>query len=274
MSDLPRLQDDAYQLIKEIGGGAVATVWRAVHVADQEVVAVKVMRDESMDMEDIQRMAQEVDILKHLRHPCIVRFHDTGVTLGGNPYVVMEWVEGVTLREMLDEQPQLLVSDVRDIINQIGSALAEAHEHEVVHRDVKPENVMLCAPEFVAAKLLDFGMAKVLSPDAASLTINNQIFGTPQYMAPERVVGSPVTAAADVYAVAVMAYEMLKGRRPFDGNNPVRIMTAQLRSPPPPIGGVSPEVERVIQWGLAKVPEDRPSARDFAHALDLALATD
>jgi serine/threonine-protein kinase len=249
----------------------MATMWRARDRESGREVAIKLLRKDAADLEDVQRLAQEAEILRHVSHPCIVKILDTGVAQDGHPYVVMEWVDGIDLRERLDFTPVLPASDARDILGQICSALGEAHEHGVIHRDVKPENVLLLAPEHVAVKVVDFGMAKVMGPRAAQLTMDNKIFGTPQYMSPERAKGKPVSAASDVYAVAVMAYEMLTGRRPFEGPSPVQILAAQIKSPPPPMTGVSAEVARVVALGLAKDPAERPPAREFARLLGRAL---
>lgn len=268
----PQLQNDRYQLTEQVGAGTIADVWRARETQTQDEVAIKIMRAEELDLEDVQRMAQEVEILKKLHHPCIVRLFGTGTTASGKPYVIMEWVDGVTLREQLKQTPLPPHQDTADIINQLCSALADGYEHEVVHRDVKPENVLLCAPEHLAVKVVDFGMAKLLEPQAPVLTFDSKVFGTPQYMAPERVMGDVVTGAADVYSVAVIAFEMLTGRRPFDAQNPVEVMQMHASTPPPPLDGDLPaEVERVVHEGLDKKPSARPDAREFAHQLAEAL---
>lgn len=263
----PRLP--GYEILEEVGSGSVADVWRAT--SEGREVALKVLRAEELELEDVQRMAQEVEILKKLRHPCIVRVYSTGVTAEGMPYVAMEWVDGIDLRWRLDEDQRLPPADTADIVSQICSALAEGHERGVVHRDVKPENVLLAAPEHLAVKVVDFGMAKVLTSGAPELTFDSKIFGTPSYMAPERVMGRDVGGAADVYGVAVMVFEMLTGERPFTGVNPVDVMSKQARHPPPALEGFGAAADRVVQAGLAKAPEDRPDARAFASELAQAL---
>ena len=266
----PRLETDRYRLEREVGAGALATVWRARDLETGGEVAIKLLRSE-INLEDVQRLAQEVEILRRLSHPCIVKPFDTGVAEGGNPYVVMEWVHGIDLRQRLDRTPVLPPPDVADIVSQVCSALAEAHGAGVVHRDLKPENVLLCAPEHLAVKLVDFGMAKVLSPDAPSLTVDGKVFGTPEYMAPERAQGRAVEPAADVYGLAVMAYEMLEGRRPFDGKNPIQVMMRQISEPPPAMSRVGPAVADAVLAGLAKASADRPDAARFARRLDRAI---
>jgi serine/threonine-protein kinase len=268
----PDLGDGRFRIERAIGDGAVATVWRALDVESNAAVAIKVLRSEGVDLEDVQRLAQEAEILRVLDHPCIVRVLGRGVTRDGSPFVAMEWVDGIDLRTKLDRARRLPPADVRDIVGQICSALGDAHEHGVIHRDVKPENVLLLAPEHVAVKVVDFGMAKVTTPGAAKLTIDNKIFGTPQYMSPERARGRPVGAASDVYGVAVMTYEMLTGRRPFDAASPVVVLTQHLKAAPPPMQGVGREIEQAVLAGLAKDPAARPSARAFARRLGEAMA--
>jgi serine/threonine-protein kinase len=270
-TDTPDLQNDRYRLVELIGSGAVATVWRAEDAETGTPVAIKLMRPETTDLEDVQRLAQEVEILKKLSHPCIVKLHGTGVARQGNPYVVMEAVEGIDLRGKLEATPVLPPGDVADIVGQVCSALAEAHEHGVIHRDIKPENVLLCAPEHIAVKMVDFGMAKVLAANAPSLTFGERVFGTPAYMAPERALGKRVTAASDVYGVAAMTYEMLEGRRPFTGVNPIQVMTRQVQEPPPPMQLAPAAVARAVLDGLSKEPSERPTARRFSQALARAV---
>jgi len=269
-ANLPRLQTDRYELLHEVGSGAVATVWLATDRETGADVAIKLLRAEQRDLEDIQRLAQEVEILRNLSHPCIVKLFATGVAESGNPYVVMEWIDGIDLRERL-EQSRLPPLDSTDILNQICAALSEAHASGVIHRDLKPENVLLCAPEHLSVKLVDFGMAKVLSPEAPSLTVDDKVFGTPEYMAPERARGQKVGPAADVYSAAVMSYEMLEGRRPFASRSPIQVMTQHITDPPPPMTRVPPAVARVVLGGMAKAPPDRPSALEFAQQLERAI---
>ncbi len=272
MRPFPELGDGRFRIERPIGDGAMATVWGGIDGQSGERVAIKVLRSDGIDLEDVQRLAQEAEILRQLDHPCIVRVVGRGITREGAPFVALEWVDGIDLRTKLDRTPRLSPADVRDIIAQVCSALAEAHEHGVIHRDIKPENILLVAPEHVAVKVVDFGMAKVTTPGAAKLTIDNKIFGTPQYMSPERARGKPVTAASDVYGVAVMTYEMLAGRRPFEAASPVVILTQHLRSEPPPLTGVSAALAGAVLAGLAKDPAARPTAREFAQGLGQALA--
>ncbi len=258
-------QGERYRLREEIGSGANAIVWHAEDRQTGADVAIKILR--SMDSDDAIRLAQEFRILQRLEHENIVRIFDYGVVAEGFPYVVIERIQGMDLRLRLHQQRALPLAEVLAIVEQICAALVEAHKAGVVHRDIKPENVLLCAPDHRVVKIVDFGTAKLLGSDAPVITLDGRILGTPEYMAPERAHGRPVGGAADVYAVAIMAYEMVAGRIPFEGRTPIETIAQQIRNSPPPMEGVALEVQEAISWGLVKDPTLRPSAEDFAARL-------
>lgn len=272
MSEPLHLQDSRYRLIERLGGGANARVWRAVDTTTGLTVAIKVLRSDMMTLVDVQRLAQEAVILGRLKHPAIVQLYATGVASEGNPYVVMELIDGINLRQRLLRTAILPHVEIRHIVSELCGALVAAHRAGVVHRDVKPENVLLGGPGHQAVKLADFGTAKRLGREAPVLTFDNKILGTPEYMAPERAAGQPVGGAADVYAVAVMAYEMLTGRLPFEGKSAIQIVTQHLRAEPPPMRLTAPAVEHAVLWGLTKDPRRRPSAEEFSDRLCRALS--
>lgn len=266
ISPPPDLDDSRYELVERIGEGGVAVVWRALDRQTGMPVAIKLMQKKAFKLETVQRLAQEVEILVELSHPCIVQVYGTGVAASGPPYVAMEWVEGPTLRQRLVSERIPPFIETISIVEQIAAALSAAHCASIVHRDLKPENVIL-RPDGVV-KVLDFGMAKVLRSGSPALTSGIKIFGTPHYMSPERARGKPVTAAADVYALGIIAYEMLNGRRPFHAKDAMSVLLAQCNDAPPPMEeAVAPELQEVVVKALAKDPEVRPSAGDFAHAL-------
>ena len=270
---VPTLQDQRFEPIELAGSGSVATVWRALDRETGATVAIKLMRQSSMQLEAVQRLAQEVKILKTLSHPCVVKVFATGVEqTEGTPYLVMEWIDGISLRERI-HQGGLSMLDVADIIGQICAGLTAAHDAGVVHRDLKPENVMLCAPEHIAVKIVDFGMAKVLGPAGPDLTQGEKIFGTPQYMSPERARGRQVGAPADVYAVGVMTYELLTGTRPFEADKPLDILIQHVSKQPPGLPDALAKVEPTVLTALAKEPKNRPSAAEFARLLAVSLTT-
>jgi serine/threonine protein kinase len=267
----PELKGSPYEAVEPLGFGGNATVWRARHRQSGEEVAVKVLHDNVLNFEDMQRLIQEVEILQSLRHPALVRVFATGATTTGNPYVVMELVLGTNLRQLLVKSPLPPFADIRTIVEQVCGALVEAHVAGIVHRDVKPENVLLGGPEWRQVKLVDFGTAKRLGPKAPVLTMDDKLLGTPHYMSPERCTGKPVGGAADVYAVAVMTYEMVAGHVPFDGRTGLQVAMKHVREPPPPIPDVSAELQEAVFWGLTKDPTHRPSAEQFAERLCRAL---
>ncbi len=261
---------DRYELLEHIGTGAMATVWRALDRRNLREVAVKLVRTDDVNRADLQRLEREVTSLGELSHPCIVNLLDTGASESGAPFLVLELVRGMDLRSKLMERPLLPTEDVADIINQIGSALYHAHARGVIHMDIKPENVMLLAPEYLEAKLTDFGLARRLVDQRRDVD-RSVVCGTPLYMSPELVLGRDVTPASDVYALTVMAYELLAGRMPLEGVNPVTVMMRHAHEAPAPIPEVHPDVQRVLARGLDKDPSLRPDALELAHDLAGAL---
>jgi serine/threonine-protein kinase len=162
-------------------------------------------------------------------------------------------------------------NEILSVVQQVCSALVDAHMAGVVHRDVKPENVMLRFPRLLNLKVVDFGTAKRLAPGAATLTTDGKILGTPEYISPEYARGERLQGPADVYAVAVMAYEMLCGRLPFDDQVPVKIVAKHLTEPPPAMAGIHPSVEQAVLAGLSKEPTLRPSAAQFLRSFTTAM---
>ena len=263
-----------YALLEEIGKGGMGTVYLGEVVEPGggldagERVAVKIVHKAALDLRTIQRFAQEVEILSGLDHPHVVKVLATGVCKRGPlPYVVMEFVAGATLRDKLNQQSPLPVPYALEATAQICAGLAVAHQMGVVHRDLKPENVMMSARRDPFCKILDFGMAKVLSPKAALLTTNNAIFGTPEYMPPERAKGQQVTSLSDVYSVGIMVYEMLTGARPFDDDSPVKVMMRHVYEAAVPPPGVHPALHRPVLMALEKEPGKRPDVETLARML-------
>ena len=272
MADVPFV-DERYQLLDLVGRGAIATVWKALDRETGDTVAIKLMRTTQMVPELVQRLAQEVEILRRLQHPGIVRVVGAGVAAHeGNPYMVLEWLEGVTLRQQLVESPRLDTPVILRIVKQVAAALTSAHDQDVVHRDLKPENVVLVGPDRAIVKIVDFGMAKLPAIVARLVTLRSTLFGTPQYMAPERALAKAVTPATDVYALGVIAYEMIAGRRPFDGDEPRTILRMHVNAPVPPVPDAPAAVEAVLLSALAKDPTHRPKAEGFYNGLKRAYS--
>ncbi len=272
MDSIPHVQDDRYQVLTQVGAGSIATVWKAIDHTSGEHVAIKLMRVHHMVPETVQRLAQEVEVLRRLQHPNVVRVLGAGTAEdGGAPYIVLEWLDNVSLRQYLQRRRQPQASVVLNVVTNVASAMSAAHAMGVIHRDLKPENVLLCGPDRDLVKVVDFGMAKLPMALARLVTLRSTLFGTPQYMAPERAKGQPVSPATDVYALGVMTYEMLAGRRPFEADEVPTLLRKHAYDPVPPLPDVPAAVETVLLEALSKKPAQRPSAERFALDLQHAL---
>jgi len=264
--------DDRYAMSTLLGRGAMGEVWRGQHVMMKRDVAIKFLTPEVAGREELKaRFLREAQALSQLDHPNVCRALDFGEDGDGGLYLVMEFVEGETLGELLKREGQAGLEPDRafDIVRQIVVGIAIAHESGIVHRDLKPDNVMLTldARGNELVKLMDFGIAKVNAPedqpqgDTTKLTQAGTIFGTPAYMAPEQAVGEQVDAAADVYALGSMLYEMLTGTPPFDEDSIWAVLRAKLERDPEPLpaGSHSRRVRDLVARMMSRVPEERPS---------------
>ncbi len=250
-----------YRLERRVGEGGMAEVYLAHDELLDRPVAVKVLRQAlAQDRVLRERFVREAQAAARLEHPHIVGVYDLG-EWGGRPFLVMEWVDGPSLATLIRERGPLPVPLACELGAQIASALAYAHGRGLIHRDVKPHNILLKADgDRWEAKLADFGLAKVLS--ATSLTLTQEVFGTPQYVAPEVVRGERVTPAADLYSLGVVLFEMLTAQTPFAGENPAEVAFKHLSASPPPPSRLNPRVppslDRLVLQLLAKNPADRP----------------
>jgi eukaryotic-like serine/threonine-protein kinase len=265
-----------YALKRRIGRGGMGEVWLAYHSGLQRDVALKILRqDPDSDPIAVRRFEQEVAAMTQLTHPNTVRIFDHGVTEDGIWYYAMELLEGVNLREFVEQSGPLQQPRALRIAHRISRALAEAHQRGIVHRDVKPENIFITRagnePDFV--KVLDFGIAKVRGSQVNDgLTRAGAIFGTPAYMSPEAARGAEAGTASDVYGVGALLFFMLTGRPPFTGRSATEILLAQVQSPIPLLTDVlgttvRSDVEMLVQKCLAKSPADR-----FVDATELSTA--
>lgn len=268
-----------FRLIEELGAGGIAVVYRAEDVELSRAVAVKILQEAGHGHAELRaRFEREAKVLAALSHPNIVSLVDYGVE-DGRAYLVMELLRGRTLGELLDEADVLDSERALSIVQQVLRALDYAHGEGLLHRDLKPDNVFLQelpdTPDHV--RLLDFGFAKFVTrerDDGPALTQAGRVFGTPRYMAPEQLTGSPVDARADLYSVAVILYEMLSGRRPFEGE--VReVLKAKVIEDPPRFSAIAPDLEvhpaldAFFEKALALRREERfPDARSFLAALE------
>ena len=259
-----------YRVERELGRGGMATVYLADDVKHGRKVAIKVLRPELAAVIGAERFAREIRTIAALQHPHILGLIDSGEA-GGAAYYVMPFVEGETLRARLARERQLSIEDALSIATEVASALDYAHRRGVVHRDVKPENILLLDGE---ALITDFGIAVDVSPDGSTrMTAAGVSLGTPHYMAPEQAMGErEITPRADVYALGCVMYEMLLGEPPFTGPTAQAIVAKVMTDQPGPIvtrrDTVPPAIERAIHTALRKLPADRfASAAAFSAAM-------
>ena len=259
-----------YRLDERVGGGGMGEVWRATDTVLGRTVAVKVMRPELLEEPGFaERFLFEARAMATIKHPGVVTVHDYQGDASG-AFLVMEYVEGEALSRRLHRFGKLDPARTMHLIAQAADALQAAHDKGVVHRDIKPGNLLVTADDRLV--LTDFGIAR--SAASTPLTATGAVIGTPSYLAPEQVLGKPATPASDVYALGVVAYECLTGRRPFDGDNPFDIAMKRLREPPPTMTGDIPiAVLAVVERTLAAEPAQRwPSASALAAAARKAVS--
>ena len=265
---------DRYRIQREIGAGGMATVYLAEDLKHRRKVALKLLRPELAAVVGGRRFLREIEIVASLRHPHILPLHDSG-SADQSLYYVMPYVEGESLQQKLDREAQLPVDEAIHIARDVADALAYAHARGVVHRDIKPGNIML---ESGHAVVTDFGIAFILSTVAPDrLTASGLFPGTPQYMSPEQVSGErPLDGRSDIYSLGCVLYEMLGGDPPFTGASVQAVVARKLLGVVPSLqvirDTVSEPLERVILKALAKTPADRfKTAGEFSQALAATL---
>ncbi len=265
---------EQYEIVREIGRGGMATVYLANDRKHRRTVALKVLLAELSEAIGADRFTREIRTVSRLHHPHILPLYDSGEE-DGVLFFVMPYIEGESLRELLDREGSTDLAFATTIARQVGGALDFAHSHGVVHRDVKPENIMLAAGQ---ALLSDFGIARALSGEQLqTLTAAGSTLGTPYYMSPEQASGERnIDGRSDLYALGCIAFEMLHGSRPFEGLNPMATMAQHVTKAPPRLVGMRAPVEKsvvdAVDFMLRKEPDDRfQSASAFAAVLELAL---
>jgi len=261
---------DIYVIVRELGRGGAATVYLARDIKHDRIVALKVLRPEVAASLGPERFLREISLTAHLPHPHILPLYDSGER-AGFLYYTMPFVEGESLRQRLSREGQLPVAEALRIGAEVADALGHAHKHGVVHRDIKPGNILLEAGHAVLA---DFGVAKaVRSSIGMHASSSGMVVGTPAYMSPEQAAAAPqVDGRADVYSLGCVVYEMLAGVPPFTGPSVQAILAGHATGQVPPLrtlrSAVTRDMESAIAKALAKVPADRyASAEDFARAL-------
>ena len=246
-----------YEIERELGRGGMAAVYLARDTALNRKVAIKTMLPELISRPGmVQRFKREAQMAAGLSHPHIVQIHGVRET-PRLVYFVMKCIEGRSIDSILGERGALDLETTRLIMQQAGSALSFAHHRGVVHRDVKPANIMI--DENGWAVMTDFGIAKI--DDAQNLTATGTAIGTPHYMSPEQFHNKPVTGASDQYALAIVAYEMLTGRKPFDGGTVAEIITKHLFSPPPDVRQDRPDIPASVAEALTRMLAKEPADR-------------
>ena len=271
-----KLRFGRYKVSRTLGRGAMGVVYLAEDPLIGREVAIKVVdagegveREERDQLE--ARFEREFQSAGMLSHPNIVSVYDVGHDEDGTAFIAMEYVPGESLQDILAENRAFTLAEIADLATQLSSGLDYAHEHGIVHRDVKPANILIGRDG--RAKIADFGIARVAT---TTLTRTGSLVGTPAYMSPEQVTGNPVDGAADQFSLAVMLYQMLTGKRPFIGDSPTTMMWQIVHEDPPPpskINAALPEsVDNALGRSLAKMAEDRyPRCIDLANALRRAL---
>jgi serine/threonine-protein kinase len=268
-----------YKLLSTLGKGGMGVVYLARDQQLDEEVALKVLRPDVMKQDPtlLDRFKQEIKLARRITHRNVLRTHDFGEA-AGTPYISMEYLEGVTLKDLITSKGALPIGVGLRIAKQMCQGLEAAHAQGVVHRDIKPQN-MLILPETGDLKIMDFGIARVsevkggTAPGASGLTTAGTVMGTPDYIPPEQAQGSPADFRSDIYSLAVVLYELFTGRLPFNGDTVMTIVLAHIRNPPPPPRTVNDHIplalEALILRGLHKEPAERyQSVEEMARDLD------
>jgi serine/threonine-protein kinase len=271
-----RTLDDKYSVDERLGAGGMGTVYRARHLSMDRPVAIKFLHQRFVEDEAARnRFQTEARAAVKLRHPNAVSVTDFGQTAEGVVYIVMELLEGHTLREILSRESPLETARAISLMLQTSAAVAAAHEAGIIHRDLKPSNILVTqsADQPAVVKVLDFGIATFTpdddDEDVTTVAQTSTVIGTPRYMSPEQYSGNELTPAADVYSLGVILYEMLTGMVPFSGSTPAEIAQKHANLPPHSpheiVAAIPEEVERIVLKALEKQPGDRFRNADEFH---------
>ena len=266
--------NDRYEIIKSIGEGGMANVYLAYDTILDRRVAVKILRgDLSNDEKFVRRFQREAVSASSLIHPNIVEMYDVGED-NGIYYIIMEYIEGKTLKQLIKKRGALTLSEAIDIMLQITDGISEAHDKYIIHRDLKPQNIMI--KEDGAVKITDFGIAMALN--STQLTQTNSVMGSVHYLPPEQASGKGSTIRSDIYSMGILFYELLTGSLPFKGDNAVEIALKQMRDQIPSVrkknSSIPQSVENVILKATAKNPKNRYSDSKEMHADLLTVLND
>jgi serine/threonine-protein kinase len=274
-----------FQILQKIGSGGMGSVYKALQPAMNRMVAIKILHPKLASRKDlVSRFRREARAMSHLTHPNTVKVYLYGELDDGSLYIVMEYLEGKNLNQTVRSEGPLPIERGLPILIQSCNALDEAHRAGIIHRDLKPENIFVTQMGGMKdfAKVLDFGLAKVtereMRPGSIILTQEGMVFGTPEFMSPEQAQGKSLTPGSDIYSLAVILYEVLTGKLPFDAKNAMDFIQLHVTTKPKPINErvpgktFPPLLWAVIAKALEKRSEDRyESAAEFAHALQAVL---
>ena len=249
--------DGRYEITELIGVGGMAEVYKGVDVIDNKTVAIKILKKEYAENEEfLRRFRNESKAIAVLSHPNIVKIYDVGFS-EKIQYIVMEYIDGITLKEYIEEEKVLTWKDTVHFVIQILRALQHAHDKGIVHRDIKPQNIMMFTDGTI--KVMDFGIAKFAREEGKTAT--DQAIGSVHYISPEQASGNVTDAKSDIYSVGAMMYEMLTGRKPFDSDNPVAIAVMHMHDIPERPRAINPDIpdglEEIVLKAMEKAPEDR-----------------
>jgi serine/threonine-protein kinase len=278
-----------YRVLERIGSGGMGAVYKVQQPSMDRFVAVKILHSKFTNRKDlVSRFRREARAMSHLTHPNTAKVHLFGQLEDNACYIVMEYLEGKNLGQVVRQSGPLAPNRAFAVLIQACGALEEAHQKGIIHRDLKPENIFLCQmggiKDFV--KVLDFGLAKVtdreMQPGSLILTQEGMVFGTPEFMSPEQAQGKTLDPRSDVYSLAVILYELVTGKLPFDARTPMEYITLHVQNTPIPLARRAPDrqfpagFQEVLTRAMAKNPEERyQSAAEFATALrDLADPND
>lgn len=277
--------DQRYRIARKLGEGGMSYVYQAEEVDTSRSVAVKILIPRlSRDPSSVERLRREATIATRLNHPNVCPILRLGQTSDRLIYLVMPFLEGEPLSEQETRRGPFPLSDGIPLLVQMCHGLGHAHDLQIIHRDLKPENVMLVSdpemPNGLRAVVMDFGLAKErrAGPDVVKLTATGIVLGTPEFMSPEQIRGKPLDGRSDIYALAVLAFELFTGQLPFAGKSAQETMIARLRGAPLPLRAVKPDLpaklETVISKALSVDPAERfGSMAEMAHAFESSVST-
>ena len=267
MSMIGKTFADRYKLIRILGSGGMAEVFLAEDIMLEKLIAIKILKRELINnRESVRYFRNEAEVISHLSHPNIVEVYDVGM-YDGHPYIVMEYVEGKTLKEIIREKAPLSPTFAVYVMEGVLSALIHSHKKAVIHRDIKPHNIMINKAGEV--KVMDFGIARI-TDQSATVTLTNDIVGSVHYLSPEQASGTEITELSDVYSSGIVLYEMLTGKLPYEGQNPVSVAVNHIQGglvpPKDIIREIPQELENVVLKATMRDPRKR-----FRSALEMNI---